>query len=333
MKALHSGLVVAALAGYFFGASGAEAQEPAATTELSSQPLLLQKLQLEFRESVSEAAAPIVELQEQYQTNLLGLKAQAEKQQDLDAVLAIQNEIENFRLGRPADAASSADLRRLQSIYRDALIRRRAQFRQGIRPVLDSYSRQLETLEKKLTADGDVSGAVQAREEKERITELAMGSLSRVSIDLGVLDEGYDPIREADITVIPNHRNTVTDVGKLEPGTEISTNRPYAVTAVPPAYRGMSFMKMETRGDIDFTYVVEEKCLLYALLIFDNGADGTDLDAAGWERLEDKVQTSGPVLHMFKKVHKPGTYTMDSQGVWPYMLTTSGTLRFRREAP
>ncbi len=296
-----------------------------------SKPTTLAAAKEQHLSALHQAAKPIVDLQTQYANNLANVQKQAESSGDLDAVVAIKSEFELFRSGKSADASNSAQLRRLQPVYRSAMTQRRAEFRGNVKPVLAAYYQSLENVEKAQTAVGNVDEALQARQEKERIKELAATKMARIAIELGILEEGYDPIqKKVEITLIPEQANTDLEIEQLKSDTLVATNRSYNVSGVPAKFEGWNFVKMEIRGNLDYQYILRDKGEVYVMINLDH-SDGAELVEDGWASTNEMIQTTGGILEVFSKVHLAGEYFMDSQGPWPYIILNEGPTTFRKK--
>ena len=238
----------------------------------------------------------------------------AEKSGNLDAVLEIKKEIEGFRTGNFSPAENSGELRQAQGIFRNALKRRRSDFRRDVRPLLLQYQSKLSDLGKQETVTGNVANALLAKKEAERISNLLNKSLPRITIELGLLDEGFDPAKSQNVAVTPEDKSTVAEVRKLRAETLAATNRPYQFTGVPEEFIGFSVLCMEVRGNLTYSYQLPGKSLLYLLVHSDNLKSGSNPQAEQWKETEHRIIASGGFFVVFEKEHKKGNYELTTQG-------------------
>ena len=300
-----------------------DAGEPEAAT--------LDSVRVNFHAAVKDAAKPLMQLLDQYAGRLEALRGQEEKAGNLEAVLEIKGEIADFRSGISREAEKSSALRQAQKIYRDAMTRRRGDFRQAVRPLLLSYGKVLAKLETDLTSSGKVEQAIVVRDEKQRMAELIAGDLSRVAIDLGVLPEGFDPSKQSRVTVIPASRTTNADVKVLKDRLPAATNRPYYYSGIPAEFEGFNVLRMEVRGNLTYRYVTTSKCRLFLLVHSDNVKSGSKPGEEGWKKLESTVVASGGFFHVFEKEHRIGEFELSTQGPWPYILMSKGEIEVKKE--
>ena len=90
----------------------------------------LRSLQFEYDVYRAELLKPLKELQKKYDTNLQRLLEKHTKAGELQAVLAVKNEIEGYKEGKStsADKAKFPELHRLQSIYKETAVKHQAEF-------------------------------------------------------------------------------------------------------------------------------------------------------------------------------------------------------------
>ena len=130
----------------------------------SEKPEKLQKLELSYSLQLEKVATPI---SEKYLNALSALQKKYEESGDLKGALAVRGEAERIKAAeaqprRPPDRKGTLQqLAELRKIYREELIKARSKVDQ-------IYIRALTKLEKDLTRDGELDGAILVKEERER---------------------------------------------------------------------------------------------------------------------------------------------------------------------
>jgi|GEM_PF-4306661 len=281
-----------------------------------------------FQTALQETAQPLFQLQDQYERKLKELQGKAEQSGNLKLALEIKGEIKDFRSGSLSDSLS--ELRRFQKVYRDGLRQKREQFRRSIKPHLVTYYQELNKLETDLTGSGQLDEAIKAQGKKNEIKDLLETKMFRVSIDLGILDEGNNPTVQAIVTIVPDGMEAKIEIGQLRKGSPIATNRSYSFTGIPKDYEGLQFLRMEARGNLKYTYEVTGKSILYALAMDDNFNASDVLEEDKWENTGHTVQASAGSFKLFQRIHKKGIYKMEGKGNWALMLVYKGKLSVRK---
>ena len=126
----------------------------------------LRSLQFEYDVYRAELLKPLKELQKKYDTNLQRLLEKHTKAGELQAVLAVKNEIEGYKEGKstPADKAKFPELHRLQSIYKETAVKHQAEFDEKVPPVTTAHKARLQALQRRLTQQSKIEDALEVAE-------------------------------------------------------------------------------------------------------------------------------------------------------------------------
>jgi hypothetical protein len=125
-----------------------------------------------YEESKTELMKPVTDFQDLYAENLEKLKTQATAAGKLDEVLAINNELAGFRNGdTPVVDDSLAQLKNLQTIYRQNLSTRLQQATQAAAPLTANYQAKLTELQAALTRQEKLTEALQVKAVLDTLAE------------------------------------------------------------------------------------------------------------------------------------------------------------------
>ncbi len=124
-----------------------------------------------YSASVELAEAPIAEFEDRYVEELQKLKQKIQAQGNLEGVLAIQKEIENFKTLSDPDYSAYPGLERLRSIYEQTALELLADVTKKHLSSLDGAVEKLAELKSELTKSGDIENALRAEELRNSLLE------------------------------------------------------------------------------------------------------------------------------------------------------------------
>ncbi len=130
----------------------------------------LADLKKTYTEAVAKTGEPLAAFEKRYEEELEKLRLQAVEAGDLELVLAVKAEAENFRQG-DTPPASQPDLRKLQQIFARESVRLSEERETAIGTLRGGYLEALGILEARLTQADQIEAALEVRKEIERLSQ------------------------------------------------------------------------------------------------------------------------------------------------------------------
>lgn len=167
-------------------------------------PPELEKLRSDMEEEMRALTKPITDLNTKYETYLEQRRDSYQKDGSLEAVIAVEKEIAEFRV-HGADVSAFPELARLQKIYRGELNRLEKERAVKALPVFQVYQKKAEELSTQWTRINRIHGAKLAKEEAERLGRLVNGKESMTEIQPASKPTGktgvYEGTRAGEVTI------------------------------------------------------------------------------------------------------------------------------------
>ena len=140
-------------------------------TGMTGEVAELEEIQTKYEAAQLRIKAPLTRLQISYQARLTQLKAEAQKQGDLEQVLAIDQEGKSFRTGDSKITGKYSALAAARKIYDNSAKRIHRETAASSRQLNQTYIKQLDQLRDQLTKAGRINDALAVRKFSEKVKE------------------------------------------------------------------------------------------------------------------------------------------------------------------
>lgn len=136
-------------------------------------PQSLGLLKLDLEKILAGVKTPVEQLDLQYRDYLEQQEAEAKRTGNLEKVLVLREELKQFAGQGEVDYKAFPELEKKRRVYGEQLSKRRDIAVAMLKPKLAGHQKAIQQFEMELTKSGNLEEAVKAREERERIGELA----------------------------------------------------------------------------------------------------------------------------------------------------------------